>query len=65
MSSRGVCKQCQVGWAPPDVKTFNPSCPKCQEKLKAGKRTGKEPHPNELRLAYRPQVRYPRGRKAA
>jgi len=64
MSSRGVCKQCQVGIAPGDKKTFNPKCPGCRKKLKEGLRTGKEQHPNELRLAYRPQI-VGRRRKAA
>jgi hypothetical protein len=64
VSSHGTCTQCSRGVAPGDVKTFSHDCKGCQRKLAQGLRTGNEPHPNVLRLAYRPQVRY-RGRKAA
>ncbi len=35
-----------AGVAPGDALFFAPECPKCQELMAAGKRTGREPHPN-------------------
>jgi hypothetical protein len=39
------CRQCVTGWVPGTVKTFDPKCEGCQEKLAKGQRTGKEPMP--------------------
>jgi len=41
----GRCGQCRNGVAPGDCKRFDPWCPGCQTKLKAGLRTGLEPMP--------------------
>jgi len=41
-----LCGQCSFGYSPGTIKTFDPGCKGCKEKLADGRRTGKEPPPN-------------------
>jgi hypothetical protein len=41
-----LCRQCVTGIMPGQVKTFDPRCEGCADKLARGLRTGKEPFPS-------------------
>lgn len=50
-----TCRQCVIGVAPNTVKTFDPECPGCQQKLSDGLRTGNEPAPWTQSLRRKPR----------
>ena len=41
-----LCGQCSSGYSHGTIKTFDPGCKGCQEKVKNGRRTGLEPPSN-------------------
>lgn len=51
-----LCRQCRTGWTRGQVRTFHPDCPGCQRKRREGLRTGKEPHPRDIRVDGRVRV---------
>jgi hypothetical protein len=42
----GMCAQCRKGLGHNEMKTFDPRCRGCQDKLSRGLRTGHEPKPS-------------------
>jgi hypothetical protein len=52
-----VCAPHKAGVVPGHPPFFAAGCPKCEEKLAAGKVTGDEPHPRDVVMKYSRQRR--------
>jgi len=56
VSNGHKCNQCIRDISPGETPTFSPDCPRCQEKVRLGMRTGIEPAPQRYRMGFRKRM---------